>query len=64
MGKDILNIEILRNWLVELSDSEVIELLEIVSNDLKRRNNLNGTPSGENIHESINKFLYGDHGKD
>lgn len=27
-------------WLKELSDNEVIELIEIVSNDMKRRNNL------------------------
>ena len=43
----------------ELNDLEIIKLLEITSNDLKRRNNISGSPSGENIQDYLNEFLFG-----
>ncbi len=53
------NNDVFLSWLAELNDSEVLELLEIVSSDLKRRNNVSGSPSGENIQDYLKKFLYG-----
>lgn len=52
-----------KSWLEELSDLEVIGLLERVSDDMKRRNQLlksaRGAPAGQSVKEALDAFLYG-----
>lgn len=52
-----------KSWLGELTDLEVIGLLESVSADMKRRNDLlklaPGAPAGQSVKEALDVFLHG-----
>lgn len=51
------------SWLKELTDLEVVVLLERVSADMKRRNNLlksaPGAPARQSVKEALDAFLHG-----
>lgn len=51
------------SWLEELTDLEVLSLMERVSADMKRRNGLlkaaPGAPAGQSVKEALDVFLYG-----
>ena len=54
------------SWLRELTDPEVIGLIEAVSADMKRRNGLlkraPGAPAPQDVKAALDRFLYGPDG--